>query len=164
MAASLDQLSGRLEKRVQADLASLAKELERVSASIARLEQRIGQAGAQRAASAKAAAAATTASASAPAGRAAAPAAPPVPAVPAPFAPIPRKNEDGPIVIDLDAQERALELFDRMDDPEGEDEEGHQRQTGPPLPGKRGPAPIKAPAKELERLMAEKRRREGRAG
>ena len=153
MAASLDQLSGRLEKRVQSDLASLAKELERVSAAIGKLEQRM--AGAERPP------AAAAAKAAAPAAKAPA-AAPPVPAA-GPFAPVRVKDEDGPIVIDLDAQERALELFDRMDDPEGEEDEGApMRNAGAPLPGKRGAGPVKAPAKELERLMAEKRAREGR--
>jgi hypothetical protein len=153
MAASLDQLSGRLEKRVQADLASLAKELERVSAAIGKLEQRIGAAEKRPAAAAPKAAA--------PAGKAPA-AAPPVPAA-GPFAPVKVKDEDGPIVIDLDAQERALELFDRMDDPEGEEDENTPLHSpAAPLPGKRGNGPVKAPAKELERLRAEQRARESR--
>lgn len=133
MAASLDQLAARIDKRVHTDLSGMGKELERVSLALSKLDQRLGQPAAKRPAAAPAAPAAPAAQAAHPAASRPPVPAPPVPALP--FAPEPAsRDEDGPIVIDLDAQERALELFDRMNEPEGED---GGRDAPAPLPGKR---------------------------
>jgi hypothetical protein len=134
MAASLDQLAARLDKRVQTDLAGLGKELERVSTGIAKLEARLSKSEVRRPAPAVAVAAAAPA---APVASRPAVQAPPVPAIA--FAPEPVSlDEDGPILIDLDAQERALELFDRMNDPDSDGgDNGEQREAPGPLPGKR---------------------------
>lgn len=143
MAASLDQLSGRIEKRVQSDLASLGGELERIGQNLGRVEQRLGQLEARRPVAAQQPAPPLPAQPVAPrAGARPVPVAPPVPASPfvqspAPFEADARgRREDEPIMIDLDAQERALELFDRMDDRDG----GAEGAGAPSaLPGRRNP-------------------------
>jgi hypothetical protein len=157
LAASLDQLAARIDKRVQTDLAGLSQQLERVTGALGKIEQRLGQPEAKRPAPAVALAAVPAAApAAAPVAAPVAVTRPPMyaPPVPAtPFAPVPQsRDEDGPIVIDLDAQERVLELFDRMNDPDGNEADGNLREAQAPLPGLRsGSTSHKAHGRDLGR-------------